>query len=193
MNKPQFGWQAKPRRPKRRLMTELTASLESGVVVQESSRHTVATATVEDEDWARRVTNEQAKEAEQVAATHLSLNKNLSCSTRESHWSDEGASAAASPPSSSVNAAEAHGTNAIDLMTANLHATLEYLQRLAKVRSPVELVELSTDHARKHLGLIIENTAAFGELSKQLMRPTLGTAEYSRDKSRGVKTKTRDP
>ena len=60
-------------------------------------------------------------------------------------------------------------------MTANLDAALEYVQRLVNVTSAAFL-EISSDHLRRHLGLMVEYTTAFGELSSQLMRSTLGTA-----------------
>ena len=70
-----------------------------------------------------------------------------------------------SPP---ARAAEEYRAKAFELMTANVNATLEYAQRLANVRSPAEFIELSTNHARKHLELIMTHTAALGTLSQSL-------------------------
>lgn len=64
--------------------------------------------------------------------------------------------------------AEEYRAKAFELMTANVNATLEYAQRLANVRSPAEFIELSTNHARKHLELIMTHTAALGTLSQSL-------------------------
>ena len=43
----------------------------------------------------------------------------------------------------------------VELINANVNATLEYARRLANVRSPAEFIELSTNHARKHFELIM--------------------------------------
>lgn len=70
--------------------------------------------------------------------------------------------------SAPARAAEEYRAKAFELMTANVNATLEYAQRLANVRSPAEFIELSTNHARKHLELIMTHTAALGTLSQSL-------------------------
>jgi hypothetical protein len=180
-------------------MSELSASLESGAIADElSSGHLVRAAasspTVDSDDWARRVTNEQTKEVEQVAATPLSLNKNLTgCvpdNNRKSHGSDEGTSATV-PPSTPVEGADTNGTKTFELMSANLNATLKYVQRLVNVTS-AEVVDISSDHLRRHLGLMVEYTIAFSELSSQLMRSTLGTAEPARDEQRQPKLTTEE-
>jgi len=67
-----------------------------------------------------------------------------------------------------VNCTPACGAGTFDLMTANVNATLEYAQRLANVRSPTEFIELSNNHARKHLELIMTHTAALAALSRSL-------------------------
>ena len=89
-------------------MIELTAPLESGAIADDpSSGHLVRTAassspTVDGDDWTRRVTYEQTKEVQQVAATPLSLNKNLTGSVpdnkRKSHGSDEDTSVRSPAP-----------------------------------------------------------------------------------------------
>ncbi len=70
--------------------------------------------------------------------------------------------------SATAKAAEEYRAKAFELMTANVNATLEYAQLLASVRSPAEFIELSTNHARKHLELIMTHTAALGALSQSL-------------------------
>jgi len=182
-------------------MIELTAPLESGAIADDpSSGHLVRTAassspTVDGDDWTRRVTYEQTKEVQQVAATPLSLNKNLTGSVpdnkRKSHGSDEDTSVRVPPPSTSVEPLGTNGTKTFELMTANLDAALEYVQRLVNVTSAAFL-EISSDHLRRHLGLMVEYTTAFGELSSQLMRSTLGTAGHARDERRQPKLTTED-
>ncbi len=51
------------------------------------------------------------------------------------------------PPLPSAEAADEYRTKALELINANMNATLEYAWRLARVRSPAEFVELSTKHA----------------------------------------------
>jgi hypothetical protein len=55
-----------------------------------------------------------------------------------------------------------------ELINANLNAGLEYARLLANARSPVELVELSTSHAREHFELIIKHAAALAALSRSM-------------------------
>lgn len=58
---------------------------------------------------------------------------------------------------------------ACELINANLNASLEYARLLANARSPVELVELSTKHARDHFELIVKHAAALAALSRSMM------------------------
>jgi len=67
-----------------------------------------------------------------------------------------------------AKAAEDYRAKAFELMTANVNATLDYAQRLANVQSPAEFVALSSDHARKHLDMIMKHATAFGDLSRSL-------------------------
>jgi len=60
-------------------------------------------------------------------------------------------------------------TKACELINANLNAGLEYARLLANARSPFELVELSTNHAREHYELIIKHVAALAALSRSMM------------------------
>lgn len=71
-------------------------------------------------------------------------------------------------PLAQLKAAKEYRAEAFELMTANVNATLDYVQRLANVRSLPEFIELSTDHARKHFELIMKQTAALGALSQSL-------------------------
>jgi phasin protein len=48
---------------------------------------------------------------------------------------------------------------AFELIDANANAALEYAQGLASLKSPAEVIELSTTHARKHVEIIIRQAA----------------------------------
>jgi hypothetical protein len=74
-----------------------------------------------------------------------------------------------------TKAAEDYRAKAFELMKANVNATLEFGQSLAKAKSPAEFVELSTNHACKQLGMILNQT---NELV--LMAQTMATANVQR-------------
>jgi Phasin protein len=74
-----------------------------------------------------------------------------------------------------TKAAEDYRAKAFELMKANVNATLEFGQSLAKAKSPAECVELSTNHACKQLGVILNQT---NELV--LMAQTMATANVER-------------
>ena len=58
-------------------------------------------------------------------------------------------------PLPSAEAGDEYRTKALELINANLNATLEYAWRLANVKSPAEFVELSTKHACGHFKFIM--------------------------------------
>jgi uncharacterized glyoxalase superfamily metalloenzyme YdcJ len=167
-------------------MIELTALLESGV--EHSPGHPVAAEasyqpTVDSNDWIRRVTNEQTNGVQQVVVTSSFLNNNLTSSVLDDNRKSSGLDENTLPPSTSIEPADTNGTKVFELMTANLNATLKYVQRLVDVTS-AEFVESSSDHVRRHLGLMVEYTNAFSQLSRQLMTSTIGTAGHVRDEKR---------
>jgi hypothetical protein len=51
-----------------------------------------------------------------------------------------------------------------------MKANLDYANKLGKLRTPLEFIELSTTHARKQFELIILQTAALGALSRSLTK-----------------------
>jgi Phasin protein len=61
-----------------------------------------------------------------------------------------------------VTAAQEYRAKAFELMTANVKPNLDYANKLGKLRTPLEFIELSTTHARKQFELIISQTAALG-------------------------------
>jgi hypothetical protein len=82
--------------------------------------------------------------------------------------------------SAHAEAMEGYHAKAVNLMNANVNATVYYARRLAEVRSPAEFMALSTKHACRHFELIMTHAAAFGISS--LLRPA---AANSRDDERG--------
>jgi hypothetical protein len=80
-----------------------------------------------------------------------------------------GASAGETIPTA-AKAAEDYRAKAFELMKANVNATLEFGQRLAKAKSPAEFVELSTNHARKQLGMILTQPNELTLLAQTMAR-----------------------
>ncbi len=66
----------------------------------------------------------------------------------------------ATPPAEDFRAKD-YRAKAVELINANVNATLDYAQRLGNVTSAAEFIELSTNHARKHFELIMKHAAAF--------------------------------
>ena len=54
---------------------------------------------------------------------------------------------------------------AVELINANVNATLDYAQRLGAVKSAAEFIELSTSHAHRHLELIMKHAAGLTALA----------------------------
>lgn len=62
-------------------------------------------------------------------------------------------------------AAEDYRAKAVELINANVNATLDYAQRLGTVKSAAEFIELSTSHAHRHVELIMKHAAGLTALS----------------------------
>jgi hypothetical protein len=152
---------AKPRRPARRSMVELTASLASGAVAEKlSSELPVAT---------RRSINAAPDDANRLTSANLSPDFGSEAADRPREPEKAGGTPKAErqlPPL--VKAVAEYRAKSFELMTANVNATLDYARQLANVRSLPEFIQLSTNHARKHVGLMMTQTAALRALSQSL-------------------------
>ena len=73
-----------------------------------------------------------------------------------------------------AEAAQEYHPKVLELMTAIVKANLDYANKLGKLRTPLEFIELSTTHAQKQFELIMSQTAALGALSRSL---TMASAE----------------
>jgi hypothetical protein len=71
----------------------------------------------------------------------------------------------ATPPAEDDRAKD-YRAKAVELINANVNATLDYAQRLGNVTSAAEFIELSTNHAYKHFELIMRHAAAFMAFSR---------------------------
>jgi len=63
-------------------------------------------------------------------------------------------------------AADELRAKALEIVNANVNATLDYARELATVRSPADFIALSTGHARRSLELMMTQAATFGALSR---------------------------
>ena len=65
----------------------------------------------------------------------------------------------------STPAARDYRAKAVELINANVNATLDYAQRLGTVKSAAEFIELSTSHAHRHLELIMKHAVGLAALA----------------------------
>ena len=67
-----------------------------------------------------------------------------------------------------AEAGQEYRAKAFELMIANVKANLEYANKLRKLRTPFEFIELSTTQAQKQFELIMSQAAALGTFSQSL-------------------------
>jgi hypothetical protein len=63
-----------------------------------------------------------------------------------------------------AEAGQEYRAKAFELMLVNVKANLEYANKLRKLRTPFEFIELSTTHARKQFELFMSQAAALGSI-----------------------------
>jgi hypothetical protein len=63
-------------------------------------------------------------------------------------------------------AADELRAKALEIVNANVNATLDYARELAQVRSATEFITLSTSHARRRLELMMTHAATLAALSQ---------------------------
>ena len=70
--------------------------------------------------------------------------------------------------SSSLKAAQQYNNKLLEFAQANTNATFEFAQKLYRVKSPVEFLELSTDHARARTRMLTEQTKELAALAQKV-------------------------
>jgi phasin len=80
--------------------------------------------------------------------------------------------------SSATKGATDYGLKLIDSARTNTNATFDYFAELVTAKSPSEVVELSTTHARKHFEAFTTQMHELTELAQKVMT---GTTEPLRD------------
>ena len=179
MNKDRSEPPVKPRRPMRRSMAELAASLQSAARENSPFERPLPTqqsftATSLEEN---AVVNINTSLDHTPALPNASLPLSFSSETADQPREQELESTTLQQDRQLLAAAKAtrdYRAKAFELMTANVKANLEYAKKLRKLRTPFEFIELSTDHARKQFELVMSQTAALGALSRTL---TMANAE----------------
>jgi hypothetical protein len=82
--------------------------------------------------------------------------------------SRDGPAAVPQELTAAATAAEEYRQRMFEFMKANLNAALDYAQQLSSVKSPSELVELSTSHARKQFETVTAQSTELGMLAQKL-------------------------
>jgi phasin len=76
--------------------------------------------------------------------------------------------------STAIKGAQDYNNKVIEFTRANTNAVFDFAHRLSGVKSPSELAELSTEHARQQLEALTNQTTQLAALAQQV---TLATAE----------------
>ena len=176
----------KPRRPMRRSMADLAASLQSSAATEKSplerplANQQCSPATSLGENAGVTV-NTSLDNANTLANARLPLDvySETAGQLREQEI-ESGTPRQGRQLLATAEVAQEYRTKAFKLMTANVEANFEYAHKLASLTTPFEFIELWTTHARKQFELIMSQTAALGVLSRSLTmaraeRTTAGT------------------
>src|SRR5665213_1575445 len=76
--------------------------------------------------------------------------------------------------STAVKGAQDYNNKVIEFAQANTKAALDFVQKLSGVKSPSDFFELSTEHSRKQLETLTEQTKELAALAQKV---TLATVE----------------
>ena len=164
---------AKPRRPMRRSMAELAASLQDAVSEVPPLEPPLATQQSSPATSLEEKAGDTINTAQDYANALADVNRPGNFSSETADQPPEQETESGTPLQdrqflASAEVARAYRAMAFKLMTANVKANLEYALKLSRLTSPLEFIELSTNHARKQFELIMSQTAALGTLSRSL-------------------------
>jgi phasin len=76
--------------------------------------------------------------------------------------------------STAVKGAQDYNTKFIEFAQTNTEAAFDFVQKLSGVKSPSDFIELSTEHSRKQLETLTEQTKELAALAQKV---TLATVE----------------
>ena len=174
MNRYRLERPFKPRRPMRRSMAELAASLQNAASETSPFERPLPTqecfpAPSLEENTGVNIDTLDYAAVPPRAGLPLSFSSETDDQLRGSGTLQQDRQLLAT-----AKATQDYRVKALELMTANVKANLEYATKLKKLRTPFEFIELSTTHARKQFALIMSQTVALGALSRSL---TMANAE----------------
>jgi hypothetical protein len=164
---------AKPRRPMRRSMAELAASLQDAVTEVSPLERPLATQQCSPATSLEENAGDTINTSQDYANALADASRPLSFSSETADQPHEQEIESGTPRRdrqllATVEAAQEYRAMAFKLMTANVKANLEYALKLTRLTTPFEFIELSTNHARKQFELIMSQTVALGALSRSL-------------------------
>ena len=76
--------------------------------------------------------------------------------------------------STAIKGAQDYNTKFIEFAQTNTEAAFDFVQKLSGVKSPSDFIELSTEHSRKQLETLTEQTKELAALAQKV---TLATVE----------------
>jgi phasin len=76
--------------------------------------------------------------------------------------------------STAIKGAQDYNAKVIEFANANTEATFAFAQKLSGVKSPSDFIELSTDHSRKQIDTLTQQTKELAALAQKV---TLATVE----------------
>jgi phasin len=74
--------------------------------------------------------------------------------------------------STAVEGAQVYNSKLLEFAQTNLKVAFDFAQKLLAVKSPSEFMELSTEHARKQLEILTEQTKELAALGQKVMLAT---------------------
>ena len=90
--------------------------------------------------------------------------------------------------STAVKGAQDYNTKFIEFAQANTEASLDFVQKLSGLKSPSDIIELSTDHSRKQFETLSEQTKELVELAQKVTLATVEPLETGVTKAFGQST-----
>ncbi len=70
--------------------------------------------------------------------------------------------------STAIKGAQDYNTKVIEFAQTNTKVALEFVQKLSGVKSPSDLIELSTDHSREQFATLTEQTKELAALAQKV-------------------------
>jgi hypothetical protein len=158
----------KPRRPTRRSMAELAASLQSDATENPPLERPLATQQHPPPTSLGKKASVTTRTSLDYANVLVNASSSLVFFGQPAGQSREQEMESGASQREATEGTQEYREKAFKLMTASVKANLQYANKLTRPTTPFEFIELSTNHARKQFELIMSQTVAFGEFSLSL-------------------------